>query len=633
MANIIIPVDVRLEARRRRMGTLKRSVAPSDWREWLSAVWPKHFSKALAPHHVKYWRWVLSVQAGVPVDPFVGVFSRGGGKTTMAEGGVGALGVRGKRKFALLVSNTGKQADEKVSNVSVMLEDPAVERFYPEHAERQLGKWGHSKGWTQTTLHTAGGFTVRALGLDTAARGIKWGADRPDLIIFDDIDDTFDSPATVAKKLAIIKKSILPAGSPDLAVMVIQNLIHEDSIVSQIIDGRAQILARRTVVGPIPAIQGLEWEWIVNEKGIREPKITAGRATWVGQSIATCEKQMGEWSPEAFLSEAQHEVRGGRQGVALRYVPKRHDIQMTDDQCRSLTAMRRCFGGVDFGEWRFAFQLWAVDDAGIPTRIDELFSQRQGLTARAKEIHEICTYYGIEQMPIWGDAANPQDIRELNEAFARGWDIAPMECGLYGVDTRTLTKAQIDGKDPIHVTSRLRCHAVLQGNKARGVGVARINNALDTGRLRYRVDVDGKHPTYQWRMGWSTVNTGLEMVGSRLVWEMQNWRYPIVPPGEPQPQDPDDKTADGGDMMAAKRYALMSFWGKGKVVTNVVIKDLADRAEEYDHKSRKFREPSHAIDDLLGGDGERRAPLIRTAPSVTAPRRGRGLARLLDRDS
>lgn len=628
MSNFIIPVDVRLEARRRRLGTLRRSVPPKDWREWLSALWPRHFSKPLAQHHVDYWRWILSIQLGVPADPFVGVFPRGGGKTTMAEGGIGALGLRGKRKFALLVSDTGKQADEKVTNVSVMFEDASVERFYPEHAERQLGKWGQSKGWTQTTLHTAGGFTVRALGLDTAARGIKWGADRPDIIIFDDIDGLFDTPAKVAKKLSIIKQTILPAGSPDCAIMVIQNLIHADSVVSQIIDGRAEILSRRTVVGPIPAIRDLKWEWRVNDKGIREAKITGGRPSWVGQPVSTCEKQMSEWSPEAFLREAQHEVKGGRQGVALRYVPSRHDVMMTDDECRTLAAKRRCFGGVDFGEWRFAFQLFAVDEGGVPTRIDELFSQRQGLSARAREIHEICAYYGIEQMPIWGDAANPQDIRELNEAFARGWDIEPMECGLYGIDTRTLSKPQLEGKEPIHVASRLRCHAVLMGNKARGVGVARINNALDQERLRFRIDPDGKHPTYSWRMGWSTTNSGVEMIGSRSIWEMQNWSYPIVKPGEPQPQDPDDKTADGGDMMAAKRYALMSFWGKGKVATNVIIKDLADRAESYDHQSRKFREPSHEIDELLEGGG-RRAPLPRSAPPVLGPRRGSRLSGLL----
>lgn len=620
-SNIIIPVDVRLEARRRRIGTTRRSVPPSDWREWLRAVWPKHFSKDLAQHHVKYWKWILSIQAGVPVDPFVGVFSRGGGKTTMAEGGIGALGIRGKRKFALVVSNTGKQADEKVTNVSVMLEDSSVARYYPEHSERQLGKWGQSKGWTQTTLHTAGGFTVRALGLDTAARGIKWGADRPDIIIFDDIDDTLDSPATVAKKLALIKKSILPAGSPDCAVLVIQNLIHQDSVVSQIVDGKAQILARRTVVGPIPAVRGLEWKWEVNDKGISAPKITAGTATWVGQNLATCEKQMGDWGPDTFLSEAQHEVKGSKVGVALRYKPERHDVKMTDDECRSLTAMRRVFGGIDFGEWRFAFSLWAVDENGTPTRIDELFSQRQGLSARAKEIHEICAYYGIEQMPIWGDAANPQDIRELNEAFSRGWEITVEECGLYGVDVRSLNKAQLDGEEPIEVKSRLRCHPVLQGNKARGVGVMRINNALDTGRIRYRVDSEGNHPTYEWRMGWSTTNEGLKMNCSRFVWEMTSWRYPVVKPGEPQPQDPDDNTADGGDMMAAKRYALMSFWGKGKVVEPVVIKGLDDRAEQYDHKSRKFREPSHDIDELMG-EGGRSAPNIRSAPSVLAPRRG-----------
>src|SRR5690606_6512649 len=35
---------------------------------------------------------------------------------------------------------------------------------------------------------------------------------------------------------------------------------------------------------------------------------------------------------------------------------------------------------------------------------------------------------------------------------------------------------------------------------------------------------------------------------------------PIPRPGEVQAQDPDDATADGADMIAAERYAVMSFW-------------------------------------------------------------------------
>ena len=47
------------------------------------------------------------------------------------------------------------------------------------------------------------------------------------------------------------------------------------------------------------------------------------------------------------------------------------------------------------------------------------------------------------------------------------------------------------------------------------------------------------------------------MTGSRLLWEIRNWRYPDPRPGQAQRQDPDDDTADGADLIAALRYAIM----------------------------------------------------------------------------
>jgi len=45
-------------------------------------------------------------------------------------------------------------------------------------ARRQVRQ---SKGWRRNRLRTASGFTIVAIGLDTAARGVKLDEDRPDL--------------------------------------------------------------------------------------------------------------------------------------------------------------------------------------------------------------------------------------------------------------------------------------------------------------------------------------------------------------------------------------------------------------------------------------------------------------------
>lgn len=283
--------------------------APSDelaeveWAAWLSLVVPSMATAPFAEHHAEFWEWVWQIEPGQRPETFVGVWARGGAKSSSAEGACVALGARRRRAYALYVCGTQEQADDHVGNVAALLEAPEVEFWYPEMADRLLGKHGNSKGWRRNRIRTADGFTVDALGLDTAARGVKLENQRPDLLIIDDIDDPEDSPKTVAKKIDALTKKLLPAGSPDLAVLAIQNLVHRDGVFARLVDGRAKFLARRIVSGPIPAVRGLQTR---HEDG--RDVIVAGDATWVGQPLERCQEQIDDWGLPAFRAEAQHEV-------------------------------------------------------------------------------------------------------------------------------------------------------------------------------------------------------------------------------------------------------------------------------------------------------------------------------------
>lgn len=170
-------------------------------------------------------------------------------------------------------------------------------------ASRKLGKYGNAKGWRVDTLRCGNGYSVVGLGLDAAVRGIKIEEFRPDLIILDDIDDKQDSPEAVQKKVDILTTSILPAGSTDVVIIGIQNLIHRNSIFSRICDGRAEFLLDRVISGPYPAVDNLLYE-----KQNGRYVITGGAATWEGQPLAVCQTQINEWGLTAFLREAQHRV-------------------------------------------------------------------------------------------------------------------------------------------------------------------------------------------------------------------------------------------------------------------------------------------------------------------------------------
>jgi hypothetical protein len=486
-----------------------------------------------------------------------------------------SVGVRGVRSYGIYVRSTQDRADDSVSNISALLESAAVARHYPEHAERLLTKFGHSKGWKRNRVRTAGGFTVDALGLDTAARGVKLEDQRPDWIVFDDVDEAHDGPAATAKKIAIITKSILPAGSERPAVLAIQNLIIPHGVFSQLADGRADFLRDRIVSGPFPAVENLRYEWRFDpELQVRRAMITAGTATWEGgQNLEICQQQIDRFGLAAFMKEMQHDVHGRQEGIVLRYTEDRHLETLSDDEARDLVALGQAFGSIDFGSWRFGFVLRAVDQKGRLRQIGELFVQRQNSDYKAKLIDAVCRYYGCppSTLPIWGDCANQAEIADLNAAFERlhreRQTTAEGPAAFSDAWYRTAYGASPAA--PFTVTP------ILQKSKIKDAGIERMNDLLDRDAMLYRRNVmrhmqlavedmlgDGAPDIRGWRLGFSASNAGTPMQGSRLQWEAGKWAYPPPVEGHAQAQEPDDHTADGADLTDADRYGVMSYWSE-----------------------------------------------------------------------
>lgn len=279
------------------------AVPLEHWEDWLPEVLPTYFSKSFSDRHLEFWEWVESIEAGEKPAPFVAIWGRGGGKSTNAEATAVRVGAKNTRRYLWYISETQDQADEHVQNIASMLESSTVEKYHPRLASRKLGKYGNSKGWRRNRLRTMSGLTIDALGMDTARRGFKVEEQRPDMMIFDDIDGELDKIETTDKKQSVITKKLLPAGSSDCAVLFVQNLVIATGIFGRLYDGSARWLNNRIVSGPHPAVIDLKTENI-NGRDV----ITSGAATWAGQSIETCQKQIDEWGLAAFLAECQHEV-------------------------------------------------------------------------------------------------------------------------------------------------------------------------------------------------------------------------------------------------------------------------------------------------------------------------------------
>ncbi|MFC1531617.1 hypothetical protein ACFL5T_05175 [Gemmatimonadota bacterium] len=220
-------------------------------------------------------------------------------------------------------------------------------------------------------------------------------------------------------------------------------------------------------------------------------------------------------------------------GTALKFVEADHleTLSLTDIRHGIDEQAWDVWCGLDFGAWRFAFLAAVADRAGRLHVAVEYFSQRTvdvTLETRAREIHRRLTDLGAppERTKILGDAANQTDIIEINAAFVR-------------------------------IESPFRVGAVAMENKMRLPSIERINSLFGRKALLVRRDLGSDQG---WRLGQSVASDGRPMYGSRLLWEIKNWRYPDPKEGQAQKQDPDDHTADGADCIAALRYLVMSWW-------------------------------------------------------------------------
>jgi hypothetical protein len=285
-----------------------------EWRLWLRALFPRYFTHDFAPFHQEFWAWVWAIRHGTRPTPFVGIWPRDTGKSTDAEVACVALAAGRVRRYGLYLSRTQDQADDHVGNVSALLESDAVGERYPALSDRALGKFGASKGWRHNRLRTRLGFTLDAVGLDRAVRGIKLEEQRPDFMILDDLDTESDSPTVVGKNVRTLTRKILPLGSDDVAVLAVQNLVHDESIFGRLAGASstpADFLADRTLSGPHKALNGFAYE----RRGTRTV-ITGGEPTWAGLDLEACQQRIDRDGIDAFLAECQHE-RQRPEGVAF----------------------------------------------------------------------------------------------------------------------------------------------------------------------------------------------------------------------------------------------------------------------------------------------------------------------------
>lgn len=295
------------------------NAAAFDWEGWLKEVFPHLFTVPFAAHHREMWEWGMGVgrDCSPEEDTCVAVFPRGGGKTTNVAGLTAFLLAHGLRDFVAIVGKSFEVSQDRVRSVRSMLESAEFRRRYPSVGEPLTTARGTLIAWNMNLLVTAARQVVAGLSLERFQRGLNVLGMRPDFFILDDVDDMNDTPYRTKTKEKKITKELghMEGDARPPATIFIQNLIKNDGVVHRLVKGSADWAAKRKVIGPVKAIEGLTYDRIETQVEVAGESltrvrhvITGGRATWEGQSIERCQAKIDRSGLSAFLEEQQHEV-------------------------------------------------------------------------------------------------------------------------------------------------------------------------------------------------------------------------------------------------------------------------------------------------------------------------------------
>ncbi len=165
----------------------------ADLCEWLRHYLPEHYPLPFSPLHTLMATRMLGMCKNRGQREGV-IAPRGHAKTTMGSLGFPLYCIcEDLEKYIVLAADSSRQANERLEAIAYELENNYL------LAETYPNACGKGPSWSKTSLITRNGIKVIALGTRQKFRGAKRRADRPSLIIPDDLDDD-DIPYSPTKR-------------------------------------------------------------------------------------------------------------------------------------------------------------------------------------------------------------------------------------------------------------------------------------------------------------------------------------------------------------------------------------------------------------------------------------------------
>jgi predicted phage terminase large subunit-like protein len=160
---------------------------------------------------------------------------RGSGKSTMVTTAYPIWAILGKqqKKFCMIFCQTRTQAKQHMMNIRGELEGNDLLRRDLGPFQEESDEWG-----SYSLVFNKSGARITVASSEQSIRGSRHNEHRPDLIICDDVEDVQSTKTREGrdKTYQWLYGEVIPAGDRRTRVIVVGNLLHEDSLLMRIKD-------------------------------------------------------------------------------------------------------------------------------------------------------------------------------------------------------------------------------------------------------------------------------------------------------------------------------------------------------------------------------------------------------------